>query len=97
MEGFSFTELLIVVLIGLLFAKDTAIAWVSKKLGITSDIPDWANSLINHVNHAQTDILTEIRDNTKVLPEIHKHAETTANKLEELEKYGFPPRGCENK
>lgn len=46
--------------------------------------------LAGHFNHETTGLLTEIRDNTLALPEIHEHARASRDKLLELEKHGFP-------
>lgn len=88
MENWNFQEILIIIMIALLFGKDTLLPAILKKLGWSNgngkDLKSMMQDLQTHFNHDTTALLTEIKDNTRAI----------VSKLEELEKYGFPPRDC---
>ena len=87
-------ELLIVilVLIGLLFFKETTIKWVKNLLNINKDEggnekpPQWATELKNHYNDETTKYLTDIYKRTnstiEIIKDLKKEQEFTNKQLE---------------
>lgn len=95
-DSFDFMQILTLLLIALLFAKDTLLPWLGERLfgikrpdavGDDSSQGDRIEKMMRglqlHYNHETTDLLTKISNNT----------EATKLKLEEFEKYGIPVRG----
>ena len=78
-EGFSFLEILIVGLIGLLFFKETMLDWVSRKLGFKAEEkltlepmlspPSWANVLIENQVKLATHFNEETTEELKKISE----------------------------
>lgn len=86
LESLNFLQILTLLLIALLFGKDTLLPWLGEKFfGIKrpdeNRLEAKMDELQLHFNHETTELLTDIRDNTAA----------TARKLEEWEKYGTPP------
>ncbi len=92
LESANFLQVLTLLLIGLLFGKDTLLPWLGYKFfgtkqpgesGDTRSLPRIEHKMDElqfHYNHEMTELLKEIRDNTA---EMHR-------KLQEWEKYGSP-------
>lgn len=94
LESLNFLQVLTLLLIALLFGKDTVLPWIGEKIfGIKRDahaspgsaslprIERKMDELQLHFNHETTELLKQISENTAA----------TSRKLEEWEKYGTPP------
>lgn len=94
LESLNFLQVLTLLLVALLFGKDTILPWMGQKFfGIKKDdqarsskssanrLEQKMDDLQLHFNHETTDLLSAIKDNTAA----------TTRKLEEWEKYGTPP------
>lgn len=93
LESLNFLQVLTLLLVALLFGKDTILPWIGEKIfGIKrrDDTPASQRDRLEtkmdelqlHYNHETTDLLREIRDNTQ----------NSYLKLQEFEKYGIPCR-----
>lgn len=95
----DFTQSLTLLLIGLLFFKETVLDWISAKFGFDEkdeEIPSWASNLNYHFNHETTeqnkeqiDLLKEIRDGQKKQCD---KIDKTIVLLENQDKYGVKIR-----
>jgi len=110
-EQFSFLELLVFLLIGLLFFREDIMPWVKQKLGFNTDnhpaTKEEFTELSNHVNHTQTEMLERqtktLEKQTESLGEIRDCVKVIAdgikdvhNKHQEWDKYGIKTR-CDKK
>lgn len=96
LEGLNFLQVLTLILVALLFGKDTFLPWIGEKYfgikrvdepapakpGALPRIERKMDELQLHFNHETTELLQQIRDNTA----------ETVRKLDEFEKYGVPAR-----
>lgn len=93
MEDLSFTESLIIILLGLLFFKEELIPWIKQKLGFDSNKANATkgqlNELVEYVNHRQTEILDR---QTEILSENRDDIKTLIRKHEEWDRYGMKIR-----
>lgn len=94
LESLNFLQLLTLLLVALLFGKDTILPWMGEKVfgiergkekdqtrsGSSIRLERKMDELQLHFNHETTDLLTSIKENTAA----------TSRKLEEWEKYGTP-------
>ncbi len=90
MEHFSFLEGLILFLIGLLFFKEQLVPAVMSKFGVNIKklaTSEQVDTLTEHFNHETTELLTEIRDDLRIMSEGVK---TINRRQDEWERYVFP-------
>lgn len=98
----NFLETLILILLGLLFAKEQLIDWFykyfgsgdgeskkKKKGGLTEQEPQWAHNLAHYFNHETTDALKDIASGLNDLSDNQKEM---INNQKEMMKYGVPCR-----
>lgn len=95
---FSFVEILILLLIGLLFGKDTLLPWVAERLGIEvkNGQPDWAQRLEKHHNHEtseqNTNVLNALGRIETGQEQMCKKLDKVTEKLDDIRVYGVRVR-----
>lgn len=92
-EGLSFLEWLILVLIGLLFFKEQAVAWISSKLGLKNGngaaTSGQVETLASYYNH---DITSRLEKLVEASENIARGVERIQDKHGEWDKYGIKVR-----